>query len=567
VETLTDRVDALFAEWDNPGSPGCALGIIREGQLVYARGYGMGNLDYNVPLTPNSVFYIASTSKQFTAASIVLLAQRGILSLEDDIRKYLPEIPRYDHPIAIRHLVHHTSGLRDYLTLMDLAGKSHEDYFDLADAIESLARQKGLNFPPGEQYLYCNSGYVLLAEIVKRASGQSLREFAQEAIFGPLGMTATHFDDDHKTVVKNRVVSYGCRKGGGFQRYLKSFDAVGSGGLLTTINDLFLWDRNFYDQRLGGSNFISHMLTRGRLNNGRALNYAFGLEHGEYRGLKTVAHPGSMLGFRTQMLRFPKQRFSVICLANLDTINPGRLAHQVADIYLADTFAVDSSVVEELHKLSDGELRAFTGVYQSLTSGMIVELFMHEGRLTADVLGLNLPLAPVSDTSFRALDAPTELEIAFARQGQDRALRARVIIEGQEPDTFQAIEVVSPTPDQLVDYVGDYYSDELQVSYKLVLEDDGLHCIYRNAPRNPLRPGSRDVFRLPQATLSFARDERDVVLGFILSADGARNLEFEKMIPAKAKRLQALARMFKGIKILISTSFSPAHIKAAALQE
>jgi CubicO group peptidase (beta-lactamase class C family) len=528
VEALTDRVDALFVEWDRPGSPGCALGVIREGQLVYACGYGMANLDYDVPLTPDSVFYIASTSKQFTAASILLLAQRGDLSLEDNIRKYVPEIPWYDHPITVRHLVHHTSGLRDYLTLMDLAGKSHEDYFDLADAIESLTQQKGLNFPPGEQYLYCNSGYALLAEIVKRVSGQSLREFAQETIFGPLGMAATHFDDDHKTVVKNRVISYGYRKGGGFQRYLKSFDAVGSGGLLTTVNDLYLWDRNFYDQRLGGSDFISQMLTRGRLNNGRALNYAFGLEHGEYRGLKTVAHPGSMLGFRTQMLRFPEQRLSVICLANLDTINPGRLAHQVADIYLAAAFTVDSSAIEEFHELSDGELLAYTGAYQSLTSGVIMELLVHEGRLTADVYGLTLPLAPVSDTSFRALDAPVELEIQFERRRQDRALRARVVIEGQEPDTFRPIEVVSPTPDQLIDYVGNYYSDELQVTYELVLEGDGLHCKYRNAPRGAMKPGSRDVFRLPQATLSFARDDQDVVSGFTLSAERARNLAFAK---------------------------------------
>jgi CubicO group peptidase (beta-lactamase class C family) len=528
VEALTDKVDALFAEWDRPGSPGCALGVIREGQLVYARGYGMANLDYDVPLTPDSVFYIASTSKQFTAASIVLLAQRGDLSLEDDIRKYVPAIPQYDHPITIRHLIHHTSGLRDYLTLMDLAGKSHEDYFDLADAIESLARQTGLNFPSGEQYLYCNSGYALMAKIIKRASGQSLREFAQETIFGPLGMTATHFDDDHKTVVKNRVVSYGCRTGGGFQHYRKSFDAVGSGGLLTTINDLYLWDQNFYAPRLGGSDFISQMLTRGKLNSGQALNYAFGLEHGAYRGLKTVTHPGSMLGFRTQMLRFPEQRFSVICLANLDAINPVRLAHQVADIYLADTFTVDSSAVEEFHELSDGELRAYTCAYQSLASGIIMELFVHEGRLTADVYGLTLPLAPVSGTRFRTLDAPVELEIQFERQGQDRALRARVIIEGQEPDTFQTIEVVSSTPDQLVDYVADYYSDELQVIYELVLENDGLHCRYRNAPRDPMKPGSRDVFRLPQATLSFARDDRGVVTGFTLSAEGARNLKFAK---------------------------------------
>jgi CubicO group peptidase (beta-lactamase class C family) len=338
TDPLTSHVDHIFVQWDTPGSPGCALGIIRDGQLIYKRGYGMANLDYNIPLHSDSVFYIASIAKQFTAASILLLARRGVITLDDDIRKYVPEIPSYERMITIRHLIHHTSGLRDYLDLMALAGRSFEDSFSNADALEILSRQQALNFRPGEAHLYSNSNYVLLAEIVKRASGKSLREFAEENVFRPLGMKDTHFNDDRTMIVKNRVVSYGPRQAGGLRYFIKNINAVGDGNLLTTVEDLYRWDQNFYDNRVGGSSFTEQMLTRGQLNTGQEIPYAFGLEHGEYKGLKTIAHAGRFLGFRTQMLRFPDQRFTIICLCNLGTINPTSLAHKVADLYLAHQF-------------------------------------------------------------------------------------------------------------------------------------------------------------------------------------------------------------------------------------
>ena len=526
MTALTDQVDALFAAWDRPDTPGCALGVIQDGRLVYARGYGLANLDYDLPITPDSVFYIASTSKQFVTASILLLAQSGKISLEDDVRTYVPELPQYDASITIRHLVHHTSGLRDYLTLMELAGKSHEDYFDLGDAIELLARQKALNFPPGEQFLYCNSGYALLAEIVKRASGQSLREFAQAQIFHPLGMHDTHFDDDRKMVVKNRVVSYGPRAGNGFQRYLKNFDAVGSGGLLTTVKDLYLWDQNFYHHQVGGGDLVSHLLTRGRLNDGKTLAYAAGLEHGAYRGLETVSHAGEMLGFRTQLLRFPTQRFSVICLANLETINPTGLARQVADIYLADAFTQEKAAELKTIRLSENELSAFAGLYRNVSSGLFVELLVDKGHLIAQGFGLTVPLAPVSATRFRSSDVSVDLEITFEQQARDAPPIMRVGLPDEEPAAFQPAEVVSLTTDELAAYAGDYYGDALQVTYKLVLKDGKLYCRYRNAPQDPLRAGPRDVLWLPQATLEFVRDDQGTLSGLTLSADGARNIRF-----------------------------------------
>jgi CubicO group peptidase (beta-lactamase class C family) len=333
----TARIDRIFAPWDKPDSPGCALAVVKDGHVVYQHGYGSANLDYNVPITPESVFYIASLSKQFVAASVALLAQQGKLSLDDDVREYVPELPDYGHTITIQHLVHHTSGLRDYLTLMQLAGMRWEDVHSEQEILELVCRQKGLNFAPGEKFRYCNTGYLLLAEIVHRVSGRTLRQFAQQEIFRPLGMVHSHFHDDSTHVVPNRAISYAPAENGTFRvNYLANWNKVGSGGLLSTAEDLARWDRNFYDKKLGGEEFVKTLHCRGTLNDGTVLPYAFGLVIGEYRGLKTVSHGGSFMGFRTVLMRFPEQTFSVIILANLADVNPTALAQEVAKVYLAE---------------------------------------------------------------------------------------------------------------------------------------------------------------------------------------------------------------------------------------
>jgi CubicO group peptidase (beta-lactamase class C family) len=232
-------VDRVFAQWDTPGSPGCALGVVRGGRLLYERGYGMANLDYDIPNGPTMVYYIGSDSKQFTAAAVALLSLRGQLSLDDDLRKYFPELPDYGTPVRIRHLIHHTSGLRDIYTLMSLRGDRLEDVFPDSQALALIARQRGLAFTPGSAYSYSNTGYFLLAQLVKRVSGRSLREFADAEIFRPLGMTNTHFHDDPGHVMKNRAMSYEPDGKGGFViSYLQNFDKVGAGGLYSTVHDL-----------------------------------------------------------------------------------------------------------------------------------------------------------------------------------------------------------------------------------------------------------------------------------------------------------------------------------------
>jgi CubicO group peptidase (beta-lactamase class C family) len=332
------RVDAIFSQYDRSGSPGCALGVVQDGRVVYQKGYGYANLDYDIPHAPHMVYYVGSVSKQFTAAAIALLADEGRISLDDDVRRYVPELPDYGSPITIRHLVHHTSGLRDIYTLMDLAGRRLEDVMTDDDALSLITRQRELNFVPGEAYLYSNSGYWLLGQIVQRVTGKSLRVYADEQIFAPLGMTHTHFHDRSDRILPNRVVSYGGGDDGYRITYLGNFDKVGAGGLYTTLGDLARWDANFYESRIGGAEFVRTMHTRGVLTGGDTIAYAFGINVAQRRGLDMVRHSGSLMGFRADLVRYPTERFSVITLCNHGAIDAGALADEVTELYLGKRF-------------------------------------------------------------------------------------------------------------------------------------------------------------------------------------------------------------------------------------
>jgi CubicO group peptidase (beta-lactamase class C family) len=329
----TASVDSVFAIYDNTRSPGCALGVIRDGEFLLRRGYGMADLEHGTPISSATVFRIGSTSKQFTAAAMVLLEQEGKLSLDDDIRLHMPEIPEYGEPVTIRQL---------YLTLMYLSGLRDDDFFTDDEVVAMLARQRELNFPPGDQYLYSNSGYFLLSQIVKRVADVSLREYAEQRIFGPLGMQNTHFHDDHTEIVPDRAMGYAPAEGDGFRISMTTLGMIGDGGVFTSVDDLLKWDNFFYDSTAAVppvprySDFWQSMLTRGVLSDGDTLDYALGLSHGKYRGLRTIRHSGGFVGFRAQMVRFPDERFSVICLCNLSRSNPTRLVRAVADVYLAD---------------------------------------------------------------------------------------------------------------------------------------------------------------------------------------------------------------------------------------
>jgi CubicO group peptidase (beta-lactamase class C family) len=532
---LTEKADQLFAPWSKPDSPGCALGVIKDGKIIYKRGYGMANLDYSIPISATSVFYIGSTSKQLTAASVALLARQGKLSLDDDIRKYLPEMPQYESPVTIRHLIHHTSGIRDYLELMGLAGMPHENIYTDQELINLIARQKRLNFKPGDKHLYSNSGYFLLSQIVKRASGKSLRQFAEENIFKPLGMKNTHFHDDRTMIVKNRATGY-APSNGSFSIVLTNFDKVGDGGLLTTVEDLYLWDQNFYDNKLGGADFLNQLLTPGTLNSGEKLDYAFGLTVGQYKGLKMVSHGGAFIGFRAEMIRFPEQKFSVICLCNLGNINPSPLALQVADIYLADQLkpgeaAASKSPISEPAsvKVSEQELTSKVGQYYNQDNKTVRSLSLKDGKLMyVRGPGNESELIPLDENRFLISGVPTKIEVIFKSPREGIPPEMHVRAEGQTPTIFRAFKIASPTDVELADYAGDYYSDELGAAFKVLAKDGGLFLTAKHISEVKLMPTIKDEFTVGNLIITFVRDTQNRVSGFNLDGGRVKNIEFGK---------------------------------------
>ncbi len=383
-------VDEVFADYTKPGSPGCAVAVYRNGKVSYARGYGLANIEEDVSITPDSVFDIGSTSKQFTAASILLLEKQGKLSVQDDIRKYIPELPDYGQKIAVLHLLNHTSGLRDYLTLMDLAGINTDSVTTDEDALQIIVRQKALNFAPGSDWLYSNTGFFLLSIIVKRVSGKTLREFAAENIFSPLGMTHTQYRDEHTTLIANRAMAYDPKeKKGGYTLDVSYFEQTGDGAVHTSVEDLLKWDENFYSGQVGGKDFLAEIQEQGKLNSGKVLDYAKGLFIADYRGLHTVSHGGAWGGYRAELLRFPEQHFSVACLCNRGDANPSRRAHQVADIYLGSmmkpkeekkTAERETAEKKEIPRAAE-QLQAYSGDYWSDELGVTYRLGIADGKL------------------------------------------------------------------------------------------------------------------------------------------------------------------------------------------
>lgn len=529
---IASRVDRLFARWDRPDSPGCALGVIRDGKLIYKKGYGMANLEHDIPISPTTVFNIGSASNQFTAMSILLLAMQGKLTLDDDIRKYLPELPANQATVTIRSLIHHTSGIRDRIDLMAMAGRDFDEVYREDDIIELLARQKELNFKPGARRLYSYSGYVLLAAIVKKVSGKSLRQFANENIFNPLGMINTGFQDEDAMIVKNRATYYLVNNEGSFQMRPSNVAPVGDGGLLTTVEDLLLWDQNFYQNKLGGPELISQFLTPVTIDDGEMTNYAFGLTVDNYKGLKTIAIGGDFLGYRAELLRFPDQKFSVICLFNVDRVGPNWIARQVADIYLADQFKSQVAGEGQSAKyiqMSEQELKDKTGTYLDPINRRFWTLNIEEGKLAVSAInGMRFRIGPVSATEFREFQVPVRIDVRFENRGEGERPLMHLSIDRQKSQVFEPVKLVTPTPSELAEYAGEYYSDEAQVSYKIGVENDRLVVTARRMPKRVLAPAIKDEFLFAGFNFEFTRDQQNRVNGFLMDTDRSINVRFVK---------------------------------------
>ena len=519
---LSARIDRVFAQWDRADSPGCAVGASRDGKTLYTHGYGSANLEYDVPITAGAIFESGSVAKQFTAAAIVLLAQDGKLSLNDDIRRYLPEVPNFGDTIRIRHLLTHTSGLRDQWELLGIEGRGPgTQVHSPATTLDLVTHQKALNFPPGTAYSYSNTGYSLLGLIVQRVSGQSLDAFTQARLFKPLGMTHTRWRDDFTAVVKGRTTAYAGTAQRGFRTDMSFTNMIGNGGLLTTVDDLLRWNENFFNPTVGGRAFVDTMQTRMVLRGGRRISYALGLTVDAYDGVSEVSHGGATAGYRTFLARYPDQHVSVAVLCNVGSANPAALGHAVADLLITKPAAAAQSGAPTV-TLSPAQLERWAGTYVDRQTDRVLRIAV-EGAALKNIDAPNTPVRATSPSAFRVGNG---LDVTFRGTAPSRVLIA-VPADGDTTVYSEAPPPVSGST-RLAEYAGTYSSEELEVKLVVAVKGDQLVLRRRPADEFVMRPKYADDFETPIGGLRFSRDASGRVTGFGVFNGRIRDVKFRK---------------------------------------
>ena len=530
-------VDRFFAEWNRRDSPGCGVGVSRNGVVAYERGFGLANVELGAPITTDSVFHVASISKQFTAMSILLLAQQGKLSLDDPVSTFVPDWADRDDHVTVRNLLTHTAGVRDGFALLAMA-PAREDGLDVNDSIVGmLARQRSTNFKPGSEFQYSNAGYTLLANIVKRVSGQSLRSFADENIFKPLGMTHTHVHDDPTMIVPNRA--WGYHRDGDIIQAAVHGDLgrlVGTTGLFTTARDLLLWEQNFVTARVGGRALVESMQAPA-IPTGWAdgSSYGFGLEIGRYRGARTIGHGGGDPGYGAFAVRYPDYGLAIAVLCNLDNVGiiVSRLAERVADVYLADVLAPSATTTAApppVVSLKPEQLSGKAGLYRNAATDSVGRVFVRNGRLMASASAgeeNSVELTPVAEDRF--VVAGTPLAVEFVPADGDRPQEIRVTGEGPTPVISQLVPPFALSDREIREIEGEYVSPELPATYTIVRRDSGLMIQIPGRADIRLQPVFKDGFAGPIGVVKLSRDAHGVVKGFTVKSADVRGLSFDRV--------------------------------------
>lgn len=488
------QIDALFAEWDRPDSPGASIAILHNGDIIHRRSYGMANLDHAIPLATDSVFHVASVSKQFTAIAVALLANDGKLSLDDDIRGHVPEMPDLGGTITIRHCIHHSSGLRDQYSLFRLAGWRDDDTQTFADVLDFAYRHERLNYTPGDEYRYCNTSYSLLALIVERVSGQSFRSFVQERLLDPLGMTDSHIHDDHSAIVPRRTSAYAARDGDtpGIKVANSTVAAPGAICLFTTVDDLIRWVRNYATRAVAGA-VLDDAMSSGTLNIGTLTHYGYGLAISSHRGQRTIGHGGVDSGYRAQVTWYPDADLGIVILANLGSIYPGRLAQRIAEIVIADQLGGDDIADAPVVDTTPEELAAIVGVYHTTPSQQTREIILRDGKLIMPSgFGEDWELTPIGHRRFRADDPPIEFRVT----GPDSALELHETDKNGDTRSYTRLTPYEPTLEDLAALVGTYVVPELGATYRVTLKDGTLSLGERKHGPRTLRPLAPNLFAI-----------------------------------------------------------------------
>ena len=529
-------IDAVFADMDRPGSPGASVAVIRDGRMLYSRGYGSAQLELGVPVTPSTIFHVASVSKQFTAMAVTMLAAEGALDLDDEVQEHLPWVPDLGRPVTVRQMIHHTSGIRDQWELLAMAGWRLDDVITTDHIRRLMERQRGLNFEPNSEYLYSNMGYTLLAQVVEAETGSTFPDYTAREIFGPLGMERTHFHDDHEMIVPGRAYSYAPVDSGGFRKSVLSYANAGATSLFTTAEDLARWLDNFRHHQVGGDAVMAQMQVRGVLNSGDTIGYAHGLSMGEYRGLATVGHGGADAGFRTAVTWFPDPNVGIVVLTNVSNGNPQGRLFQVADIVLGDVFpeGAESEESEEATAhaevtavASDAALEGAPGRYRT-SIGPVATVERDGSRLIFRIPdGPTSEMIPLSVTEF---DLPG-IGVT-ARFDADWNGFTALGPEGEEVGTGERLSGLPVTDAALLEYEGTYYSSELDALYVVRTEGGSLVAHHIRHGDIPLEAVGGDEFLSDRwffGSVRFRRNPGGTVEGFDVTGGRVRDLRFSRV--------------------------------------
>ena len=534
ADTPEGKVDQMMAPY-GVDTPGGVVAVVRGGEIEFSAGYGLANVEYGVPNSKSTPYHMASVSKQFTAIAIVMLSQEGKVGLDDDVRKYLPEVPDFGHTITLRHLLNHTSGIRDHWTLWAMSGGRMDDVIRQQDLMRLVVRQRDLNFEPGTEYLYSNTGYLLLSEVVTKVSGQPFGEWMNTNVFEPLGMNSTQIYDDHERLVPGRAYSYRYSEDG-FSKAVLSYANSGATSLFTTAEDLARWLLNFRTGKVGGKRAIELLQVQGVLNDGEVIDYALGISIGEQDGLRRISHSGGDAGFRTWLGYYPEIDAGIVVLGNVGSFNAGRIGTSTAEAFFGEHMHPEEQAREEeaeTDSAASGAIpadlgNALAGIFES-ENGPYVTITYEDEKLSAQVEGQpKFALLPQGEHTFRVDIPDADVRIAFEADPGGAINRAILHRNGETP--MRRVASWEPDAETLAAYPGRYYSHELETFYTVSLEDEELIIGHRRHGDFVLSPKEKDVFASAEwyiGTVKFERDEDGSIESMSMANGRVRNLSFE----------------------------------------
>jgi CubicO group peptidase (beta-lactamase class C family) len=526
-DSLEQRMNRMFKSYDRTNGPGLAIAIIKNDSVIFTKGYGLANLEYEVPIKPSTVFDIASVSKQFAGYAIAKLINDGKISGNDDVRKYLPEVPFFGKTITINHLLQHTSGLRDWPETLVLAGWRWDEVFSFDDIMRMVKAQKELDFEPGSKHSYSNTGYNLLAAVVEKVSGVSFKVWTDENIFQPLDMKSSGFQDDYTNVIKNLAHSYEPSEKG-FGNVPGALTGYGSSSLFSTVEDLSKWVIHFDKQVHLKNPVYLDMLKLGRLNDGKEVTYNFGLEMNSDRGLRNISHTGGWAGYRTIISNYPDESLSIIILSNSGDFNPWGSASQIADIFLSKKWKPAPPVVNKIKELptvlmDSLSAKQYVGTYL-LRQGKLITITYEDGNLMSQATREpKFSGEAKSDSTIwiEAYGAP--MTFVKGKSGKVNMIRYRDI-------DVKRVTPWVPNPASFSQYTGTYFSEELSAGYKISLTDGNLEMSHRRKGELLLSPdpSAPDLFTCDSGYVQFTRNAQKKVNGYKFSGGRIKNISFRK---------------------------------------